>query len=223
MRIRERPGARRAVAVAVLAVVLPIVATALAVLLIRFAPGGGTPGGTAGEATREVPDGEAAAGGAPVRAIGTRAVGPVTPRRVTRPEGPPDRPPVAKPEADREAEQDERPEISAREAIMALREAGEHGGIAAFPLPGTVPLKAGVLVPEGFELPEGYVRHYQVTDDGQRLPAILMVHPDYELVGADGKPVAAPGGVVPPELAPPGMPIEMLEVPEQPGASGAVH
>ena len=90
-------------------------------------------------------------------------------------------------------------------------------GIGVFPPPGTDPPKIGIIVPEGFELPEGYVRHYQVTDDGQALPPILMFHPDYDWVDATGAHVEATGnGVVPPELAPPGMPIEMLELPESP-------
>ena len=90
-------------------------------------------------------------------------------------------------------------------------------GIGVFPPPGTDPPKIGIIVPEGFELPEGYVRHYQVTDDGQALPPILMFHPDYDWVDATGAHVEASGnGVVPPELAPPGMPIEMLELPESP-------
>ena len=65
------------------------------------------------------------------------------------------------------------------------------------------------------------MRHYQVTDDGQELPPILVVHPDYELLDVQGKAVPRPeGGVVPPELAPPGMPIETLVVPEPTGESG---
>jgi hypothetical protein len=89
-------------------------------------------------------------------------------------------------------------------------------GIGLFPPPGTDPVKIGIRVPEGFELPEGYVRHYQVTDDGQPLPPILMFHPDYDWVDESGQHVEVEGGVVPPELAPPGMPIEMLELPEAP-------
>jgi hypothetical protein len=90
-------------------------------------------------------------------------------------------------------------------------------GIQAFPPPGTSPPLRGLVVPEDFELPEGYVRHHQVTDDGQDLAPILMFHPDYEeWAGADGKPVEVPADrVVPPELAPPGMPIQWLEVPGQ--------
>jgi hypothetical protein len=94
-------------------------------------------------------------------------------------------------------------------------------GIAVFPPPGTVPVKRGILVPEDFELPEGYVRHYQSTDDGQSLPAILMFHPDYEWLDANGDAIALPQDlVVPPELAPPGLPIVMLELPEgEPGGT----
>ncbi len=104
--------------------------------------------------------------------------------------------------------------------------AGAPGeGIAVFPPPGTKPIKRGILVPEDFELPPGYVRHYQATDDGQRVPAILMFHPDYHPVDERGEPIPLPADrVVPPEMAPPGMPVEMLQVPQQeggaPGAAG---
>jgi hypothetical protein len=81
---------------------------------------------------------------------------------------------------------------------------------------GTMPLLEGVVVPDGFELPPGYVRHYQVTDDGERLPAILMFSPDYAWVDESGAAIPLPESrVVPPELAPPGMPIEILRVPER--------
>ena len=96
-------------------------------------------------------------------------------------------------------------------------EGDEPSGIALFPPPGTDPPKSGILVPEDFELPPGYVRHYQVTDGGTRLPAILMFHPDFQLVDERGEPVAMPADrVVPPEMAPPGLAIHMLEVPEDP-------
>jgi len=91
----------------------------------------------------------------------------------------------------------------------------EQGGIGVFPPPGTKPIKQGIVVPEGFELPPGYVRHYQATDDGKMLPAILMFHPDYQPMDARGNPIPVPENrVVPPELAPPGMPVQMLDVPE---------
>jgi hypothetical protein len=46
------------------------------------------------------------------------------------------------------------------------------------------------------------------------MPAILMFHPDHQPIDQDGNPVAMPPGrVVPPELAPPGMPLQMLNPP----------
>ncbi len=87
-------------------------------------------------------------------------------------------------------------------------------GIALFPPPGTDPPKRGLLVPEDFELPEGYVRHHQATDDGESLPAILMFHPDYEWLDDDGVAIPLPADlIVPPELAPPGLPHAWLEPP----------
>jgi len=126
----------------------------------------------------------------------------------------------AQPQGEEPAQDDaganEQPEIDARDVISALVAAGEKEGIAAFPPPGTNPPKSGIVVPEGFELPEGYVRHYQVTDDGQRLEPILMFSPDYQFVDAAGNPIALPDDlIVPPDLAPPGLPIRMLEVPER--------
>ncbi len=61
------------------------------------------------------------------------------------------------------------------------------------------------------------VRHYQTTDDGQRLPAILMFHPDYEFVDTHGNPIAVPPDrVVPPQLVPPGLDAtHILEPPDQ--------
>jgi hypothetical protein len=98
--------------------------------------------------------------------------------------------------------------------IDALHAAGVHEGIAAFGRPGTDPPKPGVIVPEDFVLPEGYVRHYQSTDDGEALPPILMFHPDYEFVDEAGNPVAVPADrVVPPELVPPGLPVTTLAIP----------
>jgi len=105
--------------------------------------------------------------------------------------------------------------------------AGAPGeGIAVFPPPGTKPIKSGILVPEDFELPPGYVRHYQATDDGQRVPAILMFHPDYHPVDEHGAPIPLPADrIVPADMAPPGMPIEILQPPENQGvgATGDPH
>lgn len=106
------------------------------------------------------------------------------------------------------------PEPSMAEVIQALREAGIHDGIAAFNPPGTRPALEGIVVPEDFELPPGYVRHHQVTDEGEVIEPILMFSPDYEFVDANGRPITLPeDGVVPPELAPPGLPIRRVRIP----------
>jgi len=106
----------------------------------------------------------------------------------------------------------ERPTMT--EVIERLHAAGVHTGLAAFNPPGTKPPLVGLAVPEGFALPPGYVRHYQATDDGQRIEPILMFAPDYQPTTADGRPVPMPQDrVVPPELAPPGLPIRRIVVP----------
>ena len=107
-------------------------------------------------------------------------------------------------------------ELSAGPVIDALRKAGVTDGIAAFPPPGTDPPKRGMIVPDDWVLPEGYVRHHQVTDDGEQLPPILMFHPDYEFEDEQGQKIAVPADrVVPPELAPPGLTVRWLDVPER--------
>jgi hypothetical protein len=132
-----------------------------------------------------------------------------TPRRVhpvRRPSAPPPDAP-----ADVSAPAPTAPELPA----FSDTPGDQPSGIALFPPPGTDPPKTGLVVPEDFELPEGYVRHYQVTDDGASLPAILMFHPDYVWLDENGEPVALPENrIVPPELAPPGMPIEPLALPK---------
>jgi len=100
-------------------------------------------------------------------------------------------------------------------AAGAPEASDEATGIAVFPPPGTKPLKRGIVVPDDFELPPGYVRHFQTTDDGKQAPAILMFHPDYQPVDEHGAPIPLPADrVVPPELAPPGLPLRMLDVPD---------
>jgi hypothetical protein len=100
------------------------------------------------------------------------------------------------------------------EVISRLHGAGVHTGLGAFNPPGTKPPLVGLAVPEDFPLPPGYVRHYQATDDGQRIEPILMFAPDFQPLSADGRPVAVPSNrVVPPELAPPGLPIRRIAVP----------
>ena len=106
----------------------------------------------------------------------------------------------------------ERPTMA--EVIDRLHQAGVRTGLGAFTPPGTRPPLIGLAVPEDFALPPGYVRHHQATDDGQRIEAILMFAPDYQPVDAAGRPIAiAKDRVVPPELAPPGLPIRRIVVP----------
>ncbi len=106
----------------------------------------------------------------------------------------------------------EKPTMS--EVIERLHQAGIHTGLGAFSPPGTRPPLVGLAVPEDFELPPGYVRHYQATDDGQRIEPILMYSPDYQFVDAANRPIAIPKDrVVPPEHAPPGLPIRRIVIP----------
>jgi len=105
---------------------------------------------------------------------------------------------------------------AAEQDTAETNEADQPTGLAVFPPPGTKPIKRGIIVPDGVELPPGYVRHYQTTDDGRQLPPILMFHPDYHPVDEDGNPIPLPEDrVVPPGMAPPDIPIQMLEVPEE--------
>jgi hypothetical protein len=100
------------------------------------------------------------------------------------------------------------------EVIDRLHLAGVQSGLGAFSPPGTRPPLVGLAVPEDFPLPEGYVRHYQATDDGQRIEPILMFAPDRPFVDAAGRPIAIPKDlVVPPELAPPGLPVRRITIP----------
>lgn len=103
---------------------------------------------------------------------------------------------------------------SMNQVIERLHERGIHSGLGAFSPPGTSPPLVGLAVPEDFALPKGYVRHHQATDDGQRIEAILMFAPDFQPVDANNKPVDVPKDrVVPPELAPPGLPIRRIVIP----------
>lgn len=106
------------------------------------------------------------------------------------------------------------PVPTGRELIEALRASGETEGLAAFNPPGTVPLMAGIAVPPDYVLPPGYVRHHQVTDEGEPLEAILMFAPDVELRDASGNLVSIPEDrIVPPEMVPPGLPIRQISLP----------
>jgi hypothetical protein len=96
--------------------------------------------------------------------------------------------------------------------------ADQPTGIAVFPPQGTKPILRGIIVPDDAELPPGYVRHYQATYDGRQLPPILMFHPDYHPVDSNGEPIPLPEDrVVPPDMVPPGMAVQMLELPEDGG------
>ena len=138
---------------------------------------------------------------------------------------PPNMPPNnrAAPEA-REGTNDPTPDLASyvapgdkptmNEVIERLHGAGVHTGLGAFSPPGTRPPLIGLAVPEDFVLPPGYVRHYQATDDGQRIEPILMFSPDRPGVDAANRPIELPkNGVVPPELAPPGLPIRRIVIP----------
>jgi len=107
----------------------------------------------------------------------------------------------------------ERPTMG--EVIDRLHRAGVTTGLGAFQPPGTRPPLVGLAVPEDFVLPEGYVRHFQATDDGQRIEPILMFSPDHPpAYDAARRPITIPANrVVPPELAPPGLPIRQIVIP----------
>jgi hypothetical protein len=104
---------------------------------------------------------------------------------------------------------------SMAEVISRLHAAGVRDGLGAFNPPGTRPPVVGIAVGEDVELPPGYVRHHQFTDDGQPIEPILVFSPDHPLIVAGGQPAARPleDLVVPPALAPPGLPIRRIVVP----------
>jgi hypothetical protein len=154
-----------------------------------------------------------AASAAPAAASIQSAPAPGAPRRLAQ------SPPPA-PEGDADPTRDLKSYVvrgenpSMGEVIKRLHERGVHTGLGAFSPPGTSPPLAGLAVPDDFALPEGYVRHHQSTDDGQPIEAILMFAPDFQLRDAAGQPVAMPKDrVVPPELAPPGLPVRRVIIP----------
>lgn len=102
----------------------------------------------------------------------------------------------------------------AGELISELRRRGVRDGLAAFNPPGTKPLLIGLAVPPDFPLPPGFVRHHQTTDDGQDVEPVLRFHPDHRLHDAGGRPVPLPTDLlVPPEWAPPGLPLRRVVPP----------
>lgn len=105
-------------------------------------------------------------------------------------------------------------EPTMKELIEALHDAGVREGIGAFNPPGTSPMLRGIAVPPDFPLPPGYVRHHQVTDQGVDIEPILMFAPDVQFFDEQGRAIAIPEDrVVPPELAPPGLPVRLIDLP----------
>jgi len=192
------PGASPGKSLVLLALALGLACLALLVLFGRPAP---EPGGPAPLAVT-------------VDADATREDAPVAAPPAAEPETQDAAAPTPEPEQ-REPPRPQRDQPVPDEPAPAADEAPTvPSGIGLFPPPGTDPIKVGIVVPEDFELPEGYLRHYQVMDDGRELPPILLFHPDYELLDDAGDPIPLPADrVVPPELAPPGLPIEPLVVP----------
>jgi hypothetical protein len=187
------PGARPGKSIALLALAVSLACVALLVLFGRptVSPAPEPP----------APDRP------PLAAASADAESPPAAERAPEPAEPP---PVAAPAPPEAAP----PEAAPPPPEDAASAPSVPSGIGLFPAPGSEPIQRGIVVPDDFELPEGYLRHFQVTDDGQELEPILLFHPDYELRDDAGNPIPLPPDrVVPPELAPPGLPIRTLEVP----------
>lgn len=177
------------------------------------------------EALRDADRADAAAAGAVVTAPSRVTTG--QPRSMTARRAAAPKAKAAEPDGDPTQDlsdfipPDQAQDLTAGELIDELHKRGIYEGIGAFPPPGTNPPVAGLEVPDDFELPEGYVRYFQATDDGQRIRPILMFSPDFEFFDADGNRVQIPENrIVPPEMAPPGFPIHAVEMPPKrdPGA-----
>jgi hypothetical protein len=211
-----QPGDRWGPSIGFLAIAVALVAGALVGWWTSLAPA--EPAGEAASAA-SVP--------APATPIQVAAAASSAPARVTPAAAPtpmPAAPAASAIPRHRDPHGDQTPDIAdyinagetptMNEVITRLHAAGVHTGLGAFNPPGTKPPLIGLAVPEDFPLPPGYVRHYQATDDGQRIEPILMFAPDYQPTGADGRPLALPKDrVVPPDLAPPGLPIRRIVVP----------
>jgi len=205
VRIATDPGARAIVRWLVAGIALVVVVVVGTIVAIRMAPGRRGP---ASDAARDdltpAPGAETHTARATIPTPAPPAPAPTAVHASAKP--PPPTPPF-----------DREPPAEKPAPMFEFAKPGEKTGVALFPPPGTKPLKRGLVVPDDFELPPGYVRHYQSTDDGKQLPAILMFHPDYQPVDAEGRPIPLPADrIVPPELAPPGLPHQMLDVPKQP-------
>ena len=199
---------------------------AAGVSLLAFPPPPADAGGNAPRSSH--PTSVAATTGSVTRAASSPSVAPPTAASLVAPAVRPATTVAAAPAPDvsrvRDPNGDLTPDISdfvnkgekptMAEVIDRLQQAGVTGGLAAFSPPGTRPPLIGLAVPEDFVLPEGYVRHYQATDDGQRIEPILMFSPDHVFVDGANRPIAIPKDrVVPPELAPPGLPLRRVVVP----------
>lgn len=162
---------------------------------------------------------------APGPAASLRTVAVTEPAEASAPAGgPPAAAPIAEPGVDELPSQDPNdlasyfrpgdPEPTGAEVIGALHDVGIRTGLGAFNPPGTSPPLEGLAVPEDYPLPEGYVRHHQYTDEGVAIEPILMFAPDFMLHDAEGRPIPLPENrVVPPELAPPDLPVRRVRIP----------
>ena len=79
------------------------------------------------------------------------------------------------------------------------------------------PYLLGNVVPDGFVLPPGYIRHYQTAhfpDGLKQLPPILLYDFGFQPLDGEGKPLPVPADrVVPVDRLPPGLPVQQLQVP----------
>lgn len=213
VKIVATPGVRKSVWL--VAGALALVALA-ALLLVRV---GGEQLATDVAAPAKFPKGAAAMPAAPTREQEAKSAASRHARRIAAPAAQSSPPGPAPAQSAQPVEPPSR-----EDAPFGLGRPGETSGIKLFPAMGTKPTKVGIVVPDDFELPEGYVRHFQANEDGELLPPILLFHPDYEWVDDAGEAIPLPPDrVVPPELVPAGMPIEMLEVREQQRAPGGDH
>jgi hypothetical protein len=138
----------------------------------------------------------------------------VAPRRAQTPPAQAGNDPVGDPTRDLSAFIPPGEEPTMAQVIDELHRAGIHTGLGAFNPPGTSPPLVGLAVPDDYPLPEGYVRHFQATDDGQRIEPILMYSPDYEFFDAAGQRIRIPEDrVVPPNMAPPGLAVRLIDIP----------
>lgn len=183
----------------------------------------GNPAQTANAAAGPAAAPASAANGAAAATAGGLSKRSLTPRRMASKKPNPNPPDQDDDAVIKLAPGEKMREVTAEEYIQALHDAGIYEGIGAFNPPGTSPPLEGLEVPDDYRLPDGYVRHFQSTDDGQSIRPILMYSPDYEFFDANGNPVQIPEDrVVREEDAPPGFPIRPVVIPpkREPGDLG---